>query len=147
MHWQLSFLIGLPIGLSFTIAGLCVALWCFRKWQKGAGYFNPDWGFFSICGAIVTLLAGGLTALSLVPYDAEYWQWRPVDGVVQSVDSRLLKDGEGMSERYVLTINGTPYGVDDTRAATVAAGDKVRLMCTKEWQWAADDGYACRWGK
>lgn len=64
---------------------------------------------------------------------------------MQQIDKRMVKDGSGMSERYAVTINGTVYGVDDTRASTLREGSHVQLSCIKEWQWAASDGYGCRW--
>lgn len=51
-----------------------------------------------------------------------------------------------MSTRYVVVIEGQPYGVDDTRAALLKVGDSVSLLCTKEFVWGSNNnGYACNW--
>ena len=140
MQWKLSFLIGAPLVAIVLIASVVLIVWLIRNSEDGI--------MFSIFTAATALIIAIPTFfMTCFPLSSEYLQWRPVEGTVQAVDKRMVRDGDGMSERYVLQINGVPYGVDDTRAATLAEGDDVSLMCTREWQWAATPGYACRWNQ
>lgn len=154
MQWKLGFLIGTPIGIILAIASAIAAvhLWkASKRWI--ADDYSPDamdkFMFRSpaAAAALTAVAAIGIMAGSNIPFKAEYLQWRPVTGVVEQADSRFNSRGEGVSEVYVLTIDGQPYRVDDNRAITVDEGDTVSLMCTREWQWAASDGYSCRWGE
>lgn len=138
MHWTLGVLIGLPITAVVVIGLILAAIY----------FFRDSYGFeIGLLFAGFAAIVLGSVALGMYPYKAEYHQWRPVEGTVQQVDKRMVKDGDGMSERYAVTINDTVYGVDDTRASTLREGSHVRLSCIKEWQWAASDGYGCRWGE
>jgi hypothetical protein len=81
---------------------------------------------------------------------ADYHAWNVKDGEVDRVAKRLIATDKGMAERYVVTINGEPYGIDDTRAALVQQGDSVSLRCKKDFQWGVPreaHGWACRWNK
>lgn len=136
-NWTLGVLVGLPV-LAVICIGMAVATWLFfAKIEDGE---ILGWTFASV----LALLVGG-TALGYFPYSKPYHYWEPVSGTVEKIDSRIINDGEGMSERYVFKIGDDFYEVDDTRAATVEVGDEVDLSCIKEWQWQAAPGWACRW--
>jgi len=78
----------------------------------------------------------------------DYHAWNTKQGTVEQIGKRLIATDSGMSERYVLTLDGTPYGVDDTRASIVAKGDMVQLRCKKDYQWGVpreSHGWACRY--
>lgn len=103
-------------------------------------------------------LGGALSiALSLVIWwvamafttSGDYHAWNVKEGDVQRVNKRLVSAGEkGMEERFVVVIDGQPYGVDDTRAALLRPGDFVSLRCKKEFQWGVPreaHNWACRW--
>lgn len=145
MAWKLSFLIGVPsIALVLVIAIVLTVL--IRRWAD-----DGDVALLGIGGTwlFALFIAVPVFFMTAFPVNAEYLQWRPVDGTIQSIDKRLIGGDGGMSERYVVSIDGydVPYSIDDTRAATLREGDDVSLMCTREWQWAAVDGYACRWNQ
>ena len=154
MQWKLGFLIGTPIGIILAIASAIAAVYL---WKASKRWIEDDYApdgvdkfMFrapAVAASLTAVAAIGITAGSNIPFKAEYLQWRPVTGVVEQADSRFNSRGEGVSEVYVLTIDGQPYRVDDNRAITVDEGDTVSLMCTREWQWAASDGYSCRWGE
>ncbi|HEY9418068.1 MAG TPA: hypothetical protein VIQ30_25190 [Pseudonocardia sp.] len=85
----------------------------------------------------------------MYPWQAEYHQWRPVSGVVATIDSRLLAAGKGSTEqKFVVSFVGDPvlYGVLDTRAASVRPGDRLDISCVRRWQQAGTDGYDCLFG-
>ena len=156
MHWKLGFLIGTPIGIILTIAFAIAAVLLWRwgaRAVKDASYLDTGFDRFlfyrlpAVVLALSALASAGITAANNIPFKAEYLQWRPVAGIAEAVDSRFNSHSSGVSETFVITIDGQPYRVDDNRAITVNEGDHVSLMCTREWQWAANDGYSCRWGE
>lgn len=78
-----------------------------------------------------------------------YHSWNTKTGVVSQVSSRIVKEDSGASQRFVVVLNGQPYGIDDTRAALLKVGDRVTLRCKKEFQWGVPrdaQGWACNWG-
>lgn len=143
MQWKLSFLIGAPIIVLALVVG--VALLVIAR-PKIEDQFDRN-VFTGFTVGIAVCIAAPTFFLTSFPVSAEYLQWRPVDGTVQEIDKRLIGGDGGMSERYVVSIEGysVPFSIDDTRAATLREGDQVSLMCTREWQWASNPGYACRW--
>lgn len=151
MHWTLGVLIGLPIAALLTLALLAVTVgvvWSVAHDHRTSnyGYHWTDY-FYAVPWLVGAVIVVGITALCFFPYQAEYHQWRPVEGTVQQIDKRMVSNVDGMEERYAVTINDTVYGVDDTRASTLREGSHVRLSCIKEWQWASSPGYGCRWGE
>ena len=150
--WTLGTLIGFPVGLLILVA-LVVASVIFTP--RGIAYLRTteSTGYDSrgevklilvllnlaIVAAVVLIVA------SMYPFSAEYHQIRTVHGAVQEVGHRQISDGNSMSERYVLVIDGRPFGVDDTRASVVKPGDVVTLGCTREFEYSSEPGWACRW--
>jgi hypothetical protein len=110
-------------------------------------------GLWWVAGAvIVALLTAGLWWWSMAfTTSGDYHAWNVKEGIVEKVAKRLVAAGDsGMQERYVVTIDGQPYGIDDTRAALVEPGDQVSLRCKKDYQWGVPrdaHGWACRWNK
>lgn len=147
VQWSLGVLIGLPI---YAVL-LGVTIWFLLKGVRGV--WRDGWKdrYGMTYGALMTLAAGiALAVMAPIiaalywPYKAEYHQWKPVEGKVTQIGSRLIGGGS-TSQRYVLAIDGQPYGVDDTRASLVKVGDAVKLSCIREWQYASNPGWACRW--
>lgn len=143
-------LIFIPLGVIVLITGTCFGVAAvrhkprsdyddFRVWTWLVG------GFCLLAGLLMLVLP--LVGLSLVGFNGDYMAYKPISGQVQDIASRQIADGKAMSTRYVLMIDGQPYGVDDTRAALVKEGDTVNLNCTKEFVWGStNNGYACNWG-
>lgn len=143
MQWKLSFLIGAPgVALTIIIAAIIIVLIVRRSEDDFTTVL-----FSGVTVLVALVIVVPIFISTMFPLSAEYLQWRPVDGKVESIDKRLIGGEGGMSERYVVRIDGydVPYSIDDTRAATLREGDDVSLMCTREWQWASNPGYACRW--
>lgn len=135
-HWTLGVLIGLPIAALAVIG--CVWLAVVLSRDAWVGPFESR--LFIVVAALIVII----TAAAMFPWTAQYHQWRPVSGPVQEVGKRLI-GGDSIEERYVLVINGQPYGVDDTRASLVKVGDVAHLSCRRAWQYASVPGYVCRW--
>lgn len=88
----------------------------------------------------------GLTigpAFGYWPYKGDYHRLQPVTGVVASVDSRFLA-----ASQYVIVTyrEGATVRCDDSRCAAIRPGETLRLLCTKEFQYGAVNGWGCRWG-
>lgn len=137
-HWTLDYLIGVPLGILILLVGIGLL----------ATLFFSDDGSAAFAGFWITLIGVVVLLASLFPFSTKYHKWYPVSGSVEKVGHRLISVGDkgGMAERYVLTIDGQPFGVDDTRAASVEVGDNVNLNCTLDWQFQAKAGWVCRWG-
>jgi len=105
----------------------------------------PFWG--GVIAAVATIV---VTIFAFWPFKHDYHYWVPKEGRVEKISNRFIKDGDsGVSQRFVVVLNGKPYGIDDTRASLLKVGDQVRLRCKKEHQFMQPydaDGWACRWG-
>jgi hypothetical protein len=124
-----------------AIAALCLLL------AIAAFVVDEPMGGISLLAVAVVLALFPLVGWALVGFNGEYMAYHPVSGKVDQIASRQIADGKGMSQRYVFTIGGQPYGVDDTRAALVKPGDTVSLNCVREFVWGStNNGYACNWG-
>lgn len=120
---------------------LCVAMIALAARLAG------DRGDFWLLASLPMLVAVALVAIPLGgywPYRGDYHRLQPVTGVVTSVDTRFLA-----ASQYVIVTyqEGTTVRCDDSRCATVRVGDNLRLLCTKEWQYGAVNGWGCRWGQ
>lgn len=143
-HWTLGVLIGLPIAALITLVCLALIAWGVSiRIRKD----SSDWSFNSWFAITLGALALGAvlagTGFSLWPWDARFHQWRPVTGVVEQTNTRLIADGKAVSQRIVLRIAGKPYGCDDTRCTLLQPGDRVALTCKPEYQYAGAAGEGC----
>ena len=122
-----------------------------HRWHRNTDRIGSDgdWGLSlaaAIAGAILAATFAAMALWVLWPFDWDYLSWHEVDGKVDQVSSRLVPQNRGMAQRFVLVMDGRPFAVDDTRASLVKAGDRVTLACKKEYQYAAESGWACNWG-
>lgn len=99
-------------------------------------------------GAVAFGLAWAIgTAAVLWPWDMQYHQWRMTEGKIATANSRILSGDNGPDEQYVIKfLDGRQRRCDDSRCASLKPGDYVRLWCIREWQWASEPGWGCRWG-
>lgn len=142
---SIGILVGLPI-VVIILAACTIVAWG-TKLNTGPmdPYHTSDariiwWCCWGV--AVITLI---ITAFAFWPYQWDYHHWSNVNGKVQNISSRLIAADHGTNQRFVFVINNQPYAVDDTRAALVHTGDTVHLSCKREYQWAAQSGWACRW--
>ena len=144
--WSLGTLIGLPLAVLTTITLVALGVILLRR--SRTEFDRAEMIFFGVGSLLAATALAICTAspLGMWPYDSEYHQWREVSGTVERIESRQIADGNGMSERYVFVIAGQPFGIDDSRAAVAEEGDTVTLRCKREWQYASESGWGCRWG-
>ena len=137
-------LVTLAVCLLLCLGGLVIGF-AARSGRDPAGWW---WIGGSVISALVVLgLWWWAMAFTL---SGDYHAWNVKEGKVERVAKRLVAKDKGMAERYVVTFNGQPYGIDDTRAALVRAGDEVSLRCKKDFEWGVPreaHGWACRWNK
>lgn len=141
--WSLGTIIGLPVwGIILIALGVGLFLVASNRFDLSSGDRR------GLLWILNFLFIGTVIFGSVVywPFDAQYHRYWKVTGTVDNIGSRQISDGKSMSQRYVLDIGGQPFGVDDTRASLVKVGDKVTLLCKKEWQYSAKSGWACNWG-
>lgn len=147
-HWALGTVVWLPIRAVLVIALVVVGIYCRRKYYSGTldSYDESPVGWIGIGCYVVVFLLIGLTFWGMYPYKAEYHQWQPHGGEVAKIDKRILSAGDGMEEKFVVVFEGDKqqYGCQDTRCATVRPGDTLWLGCKKKFEWAATDGFDCR---
>lgn len=111
------------------------------------GYDGSDGMWLAFWSAVVAVIVLGVYAFAMFPFGAEYHQWRSTSGVVESVASRQVSDGDsGMQTKFVIKYrDGGERGCTDTRCSLVQPGDEVELKCRKVWQWQATPGFDCNW--
>lgn len=136
-------LVALVVGLLFA-AG-CIA-WPFVRKDY---YYRLPAGAWIATGVGLGLLVIGFWWWGMAfTLSSDYHAWNAKEGTVDRVAKRLIATENGMSERYVVTMSGQPYAIDDTRATLIEKGDRISLRCKKEYQWGVPreaHGWACRW--
>lgn len=140
--WSLGVYIGLPAAILVLLIGLAIL-------AAGLAGYDADMdarGMVISAGVGIVVFTLAIAGLAFWPWQPSFHRYYEVRGTVQDVSKRLISDGNGgMAERYVVRIDGRPYGVDDTRASLVHKGDTVDLKCKKEYVWQSQPGWACNW--
>jgi hypothetical protein len=142
-HLSLGVIIGGPAFI-LTVAGfVLLGVWLLRHdWDSFDRGMARFFGFASLgVAALIAILAG----VGFYPYSGEYHHWQNISGTVSSTNSRFLSDGHGTSQKFVVTLDGSPqqFGCNDTRCATVHKGDSLTITCKRTWQWFGTPGYDC----
>lgn len=139
----LGAMVGIPVLVAVVLIGLLC--WAAGIWMVRTEDLREE-GWTLIGGTFIGLvIAGIIFVASWFPFDMTYHHWYRVEGQVESIGMRNIRDGDGMSQRYVFVIGGQPWGVDDTRASVTKTGDFVKLKCKKEWVYQSKSGWACNW--
>lgn len=143
--WSLGVLIGGPISLIIIGALVWIVIWGLRdKQPTDYGWTRGKFAWF--WGSILLAITLIVVALAYFPYKAEYHQWRPVNGTVVNVSSRILGSDGDINQRFVVQFtNGELRSCDDTRCSLIKKGDKLFLMCKKSWQFSGESGYDCNY--
>lgn len=131
--------------IAIVLITLACVGWCVA-WWLGSDY---DRLHFVVAGVVALVVSWAVWLWAMWPLAYDYHHWIPVQGNIEKISKRLVSDGDkGMSQRYVVVIHEQPYGVDDTRASLLKAGDNVSLACKREFEWGVPreaNGWACRW--
>lgn len=109
---------------------------------------SDESGGYVLAGVILLLWVAG-SAFGMYPYSAEYHSYKPVSGVVEKIDSRIVAKSNGQETKFVVKFasNSQLYGCNDTRCANTKVGDKLSLTCIRDWQFAGVDGYTCKYNQ
>lgn len=138
--WLPSVWLGIPaivLGILVCVA-LIVLCARFNKNDPGVFWLLASMPIVAILALIVAPLFG------YWPYQGDYHRLQPVTGTVAAVDTRFL----AASQYVVVTYQGgLIVRCDDSRCATVRPGESLRLLCTKEFEYGAVNGWGCRWGQ
>ena len=128
-----------------AIAAAVVLVVGIRLWRADRGRTWNDGPMVAGVAAAALVIIVAFTAWGFYPYKAEYHQWATTSGAVTDINSRLIgTDGSGLTERFVVTLDGVgDRACDDTRCASVKVGDVLTLSCKREWQFSGTDGYGC----
>lgn len=155
IHAQLStgFIVGTIVAVLLLL--ILVGLRIFAGW-----YFSDEWKKTAYKGDVkaarwLKILNNALvgvviasSAAAYFPWTAQYHVYKPVSGKIQAIGSRIISDGgKSVNQRFGVQIGNQLYGCDDTRCAELQAGEDVTLMCIRQWQWNANSGWVCNWGK
>ena len=131
--------------ITFGVGALLCLVWIIGWWLSG----DYDRAGAIVGGVIVLVISTIIYVVAMYPFSYDYHHWVRVDGQVGKIGKRFISNGDnGMSQRYVVSINGQPYGIDDTRASLLRTGDTVHLACKKDFEWGVPreaNGWACRW--
>lgn len=147
--WDPAFLITCIVGI---LAAAAFTVTSVRLFLKDKRVQNDDLLVSTVAKAWIfaTAAAAALAtvAITAFPFQAQYLQYRPVSGTVRSVTSRFLSGGNNsVSQRFAVTMSGGQiYGCDDTRCSTLKPGDRVTILCERQWQWVGVPGWTCNWG-
>lgn len=142
--WTLGTLIAFPL---FAILGLAlVILGVLLLRTAGTGYDASDQRIFGWISLVLGVLIAICVALGMFPYKAEYHRWETKAGTVTRIDKRLVGSGDGMEEKFVVTLGEgqQQYGCLDTRCASIHEGDYLALACKKVFEYGATDGWDCK---
>jgi len=144
-RWHVAYIVWIPLLSILAILCLVAMGWCIYK--RATSRYSSDWGIGVISFGIIALICGGLAIWGAFPWDTTYHKYYHVTGQVEQIGSRQVASEKAMYTRYVFTIKGKPFGVDDTRASLVKPGDNVSLQCSRDYQYAGAPGWVCEWGE
>lgn len=134
---SIGYIVGTSIAAALVLAaiGFAVALWRDDEPGMALGINIP----------IILIVVGAWVALAWPPFDMDYHRYDTVTGTVTSVEKRLVSEGEGMSEKYVVALDGDSqqYGCLDTRCSAIKKGEPVEMSCIRVWAWYGSDGFDC----
>jgi hypothetical protein len=135
--WSIAFWIALVVCiLLIAFFGLGVAV---TKGEEG----RPMLALLLVACIFWLFLPWGI----FVTGGTDYHKFKPKTGVVAEVGKRMVAKDKGMEEKIVIRFEGDPqeYGVSDTRAGLLKAGDTATVKCKRSYQFASESGYDCRW--
>jgi hypothetical protein len=123
------------------------------QWARGRAnkktHYDDGYVFWLI-GAIIAwavglIFAATYFAVSLVPYDASFYNTYRMTGTVTEVEAAFNGDEGSMSQVFVAKVDGIDEFIksDDQRFRTVEVGDDVALVCSKIFNYWQEPYYDC----
>jgi hypothetical protein len=108
-------------------------------------------GVTLVAALVAALVAGAVGTWVALPFSGQYHRYVPESGTVAAVGSRFLASdtsGGGSTQKFVVTFkDGRSFGCLDTRCANITKGDKLTLLCERQFQFnAPNEGWDCNWG-
>lgn len=93
----------------------------------------------------VGLLIAVIVGFAMYPFQAEYHQYRTVQGQVDQVRGEKLNgtDSGDMYISYVFEINGKQYVCEEARCSTIEQGDTAKLRCKPSYHWSGAPTNRC----
>lgn len=137
---SLEFVVGMSFAGLSVLAGLGGLLVARKLFRRDEYEFSWGIGLLSAGTLVFTII---ITAWASYPYDMQYHRYKPVAGVVDKIDVRMLNQ----TQNYVVRLRGdaTAYRCDDTRCALLHPGDRIELNCIRVWEYGSVDGWACKY--
>jgi transcriptional regulator with XRE-family HTH domain len=131
---------------NMQLAGLSVLVWLWRRPWKSDYDMLAESAIVRIILLVVLPIYFLVCALGYYPYQKQYHYWSPVSGVVTQSNSRIVSQG-GVQQKIVVALDTYPndaFGCLDTRCALLEQGDTLHLLCKRVYEWAAKDGWDCK---
>lgn len=114
--------------------------------------YGVDWGggwhFAVIVVGILALIAAGIQATMMIPYDSKYWSWYTITGEVTDISTPVvqLDEDTALIPQYYIQVEGfdDPIFMNDPRIENYE-GETVSLLCGVEWRsfGEAKDRWGC----
>ncbi len=132
---SLGILVGLPVAFLLAAVAVIALVVALRARRTASRYDRGDMTFVACCAAAALVVVVVATAVAMWPWKYEYRFWQPVEGNVQEISKRLVANGDkGMSEKFVVTINGfsrtastTPAPRSSEKATSCRSAPQARL--------------------
>lgn len=150
---SIGYIVGTSVAAVLTVAAV-VAAFRLAAWRRRELASNNPYGeaglargFTILAVAAAVAVVVGWVGIAWPPLDMDYHRYSTVTGTVTSVEKRLVSDGEGMSEKYVVQLEGDTqqYGCLDTRCSAIKENEDVELSCLRVWAWYGSDGFDCEY--
>jgi len=147
--WSLGVIIGLPVTILICVLILVFIGYGVYLIRRDGAHEYGGWSIglmATVGGTVCLIIAVVIAAVAFFPYKAEYHQWRPVNGTIAHISSRILGTSDSINQRFVVEFtDGRLRSCDDTRCALLHEGDWLALSCKRYWQYSGDSGYDCNY--
>lgn len=122
------------LGVIVVGALLTVAYYRFRQRDFSIYHTLPGLGFAGWFTFGFGVIAAGVFALTLIPFQPKYWDWYVVEAHVEKVTNKFTDGSGDITTSYVLNLAGSnvPVVSNDQRASQIEGKD-VTLLCNVSW--------------
>lgn len=140
---------GVYIGIPVTVLLLLLCLAAAVLFWLSRRQFGDDWHLWTGGALATALIVAGCFGVAWWPWDMDYHRWHEKRGTIELAEQRLLGSGDGLNQVFVVKFAGdeTLYRCDDTRCALAKPGKEIRLLCKPVNEYAAVDGWRCKYGQ